>query len=90
MNNKGNVASIVKDLKEENFIISEHAFERMGERGFVYKDILFLIKSESLNHPQWNKTHKSWNFTGKNMDNEEFTIACHYEEGTLIASIFWK
>ena len=88
---KSSLKQIVSDLKNSNFHISEHALERMSERGLASIDIIGLIEGEGLDNPVWNNQHESWNFSGQGFTDSIFTIACIYEtDGTLIVTVFWR
>lgn len=71
------------------FELSIHALERMTERNISAKDIQALVNSDAIDSPEWNEKHESWNFTGKGFTADDFTIACTYEDGTLIVTVFW-
>jgi hypothetical protein len=79
------------DLKSNRFEISAHALERMAQRNLSAIDIITLIEGRSLESPEWNERHGSWNFSGHAFTEDIFTIACAYEEdGTLIVTVFWE
>ncbi len=90
MSSKEALDKIIRDLKENRFEISSHALERMAQRSLVVIDIIALIEGEGPKNPEWNEKHGSWNFTGKGFAGELFTIACVYENGTLIVTVFWR
>ena len=80
---------IIDGLKNEDFILSNHAIERMSERYLEIGDIQFLIKEIKKKNAVWSKEHLLWNFTGPGLDpKQEFTIACTYIEHTLIVTVF--
>jgi hypothetical protein len=85
-----NLKNIIDDLSSNNFEISIHAFERMSERSISAIDIIALVESSALEKPAWNDLHRSWNFTGLGFSTELFTIACTYDNGTLILTVFWE
>jgi hypothetical protein len=87
---KDNLKKIIDDLRSNHFEISTHAFERMSERNISAIDIVALIESSALEKPAWNDLHSSWNFTGLGFSTELFTIACTYDNGTLILTVFWE
>lgn len=80
---------IIADLKENTFEISVHGYQRMSERSISVEQILSLINSPAIDNYWWSNKHESWNFTGKGLARDEFTIACVYEEETLIVTVFW-
>ena len=82
---------IIDDLKTNSFDISFHAYQRMSERGITPIAIQYLINSPAINNYSWSENHQSWNFTGKDLSEDNITISCIYDEdGTLIVTVFWE
>lgn len=89
METKDALPIVIDDLRNNRFEVSIHAIQRMTERSLQIVDILALIEGGALENPIWNEQHASWNFTGTGFVGELFTIACIYEQNTLIVTVYW-
>ncbi len=85
-NTKDSLLLIIWELKNQNFLIKDYCSMRMDERGIRFFDLLAVIKKNY--GPIWNSKNRSWNFTGKSLDGELLTLACKYNKGTVIVTVF--
>ncbi|MBF0314911.1 MAG: DUF4258 domain-containing protein [Oligoflexia bacterium] len=77
---------IRRDLRRGHFKLTIHARERMDDRSIFEGDIINV--GLSCFDQFYSKKHESYNFTGYALDERVVTVACDYDNETLIITMF--
>ncbi|MBF0300152.1 MAG: DUF4258 domain-containing protein [Oligoflexia bacterium] len=77
---------VLNHLKRGNFLFRKHALIRMQERGVTKDDIISV--GHSCHSIEWQDKHQSYLVNGDDSDSLPLSIACIYEDGTIIVTVF--
>ncbi len=75
---------VLEDLASGNFRLTRHALERMAERSVTRADIRNVGMMGVAKPAEDGKLR----VRGVDLDGEELTLVCVYEDGTLIITVF--
>jgi len=78
--------SILKALREGDFLLSVHAATRMQKRSITSADIQACGRTAKTCRMQ--PERRTWRIEGKDLDGEALTVICAADDGVFIVTLF--